>query len=138
MSRPAISKVKFLKGPFKQRRLTWSSRSLFIAILVPRKAIVDPEPIGEQLFPDGFGCIEPPGPIDGFGSLGLPRDEDYCFDVLSLRKRAQLETLAKFMDGFFIVDPTQRCILEVSMKEFSKAISGAEFEKVRVAEFEPD
>lgn len=138
MPKGPITAVQFIDGPFGQRRSEYSSSSLFVAILVPPKASIDAEGIGEELFPDGFGCVTPPGPVDGFGALGTSEDEDGTYPVADVRAGKNAKELEKFMDGFFVVDVAKKCMREVTAREFRDGLKSAGFESVVVAEFEPD
>lgn len=138
MPKKPIRAVKFLDGPFEQRRSEYSSSSIFVAILVPPDASYDAECIGEELFPDGFGCIDPPGPVDGFGALGTSADDDGRYALSILRKGKNAAELDPFMDGYFVVDVAGKCLREVTKASFHKDLKADGFETVHVVEFEPD
>lgn len=138
MPKSPISSVQLLDGPFGQRRTEYSSPSLFVAILVPPKVLVDAECIGEELFPDGFGCVTPPGPVDGFGKLGASEDDDGVYPVSVVGAGKNAKELEKFLDGFFVADPAKKCLREVTAREFHAGIKSGGFESVLVVEFEPD
>lgn len=138
MSKKDIATVKFLKGPFGQRRSAYSSGSLFVAILIPANSTYDPECIGEKLLPRGFGYIDPPGPIDGLGALGTSPDGDGCYPVIALRDPSSAAALDEHMDGYFIIDIADTCMHEVTKRSFHDSIISDAFKMVRVIEFEPD
>ena len=71
-----IKTVKLFEGEFKGQRTAYSANCMFIAILTNLKVKYDHEVIGEAIFPDGFGAMDPPGPSAGFGAIVLTDDEE--------------------------------------------------------------
>lgn len=138
MSKSPIAAARLIDGPFSQRRTKYSSSSIFVAILIPPKVLVDAECIGEALFPDGFGCVTPPGPVDGFGKLGTSEDEDGVYAIEHVRAGKNAKELEAFMDGFFVADAPKKCLREITSREFHEAIKSGGHESVLVVEFEPD
>lgn len=83
-----VSKVKFLTKKFKGSRTAYLSNSIFIAILSDTKQKYDHEIIGKAIFANGFGCINPPGPSFGFGTIILKdNEEDGKVKISILKKR---------------------------------------------------
>ena len=68
--------MKLFEGEFKGQRTAYSANCMFIAILTNPKVKYDHEVIGEAIFPDGFGAMDPPGPCAGFGAIVLTDDEE--------------------------------------------------------------
>ena len=90
------------------------------------------------MLPDGFGCIDLPGPSDDFRALGTSPDEDGCYLAITLQTRTNAEALDEYMDGYFLVDIFGKCLPEVTRKTFHDSVKSGAFKTVRVIEFEPD
>jgi hypothetical protein len=148
---PMISKVKFLTKKFHGSRTAYSSSSIFVAILSDAKQKYDHEIIGKAIFPNGFGCINPPGPSFGFGTIVLKDNEDDGKVKISILKKrkdydgknvssAELKSsLGEYFDGFFIFNKKDQCLLQISFDIFYTYFNDAkEFDTVHFCEFEPD
>ena len=146
-----ISKVKLLTKKFHGGRTAYSSSSIFIAILANIKQKYDPESIGESIFPTGFGCINPPGPSFGFGSIVLTDDEeDGKVKISALKQRKDEDgnkikptelknSLSEYFDGLFVVNSKDECLEQVSFDVFFKFFEDSkEYELIHFCEFEPD
>lgn len=132
-----------LSKEFSGKRTAYSSNSMFIAILSADEDAYDLEAIGEQIFPDGFGCITPPGPSGGFGEIQLSEDEEdgkITIDTLKSRidKGALKSSLKEHFDGFFVIDGSKKQITQVDFKTFLSALDDSRFHWIQLVEFEPD
>ena len=140
-----------LRGKFTGMRTKYSARSIFVAILFNYGDNYDHESIGSEIFPDGFGCIEPPGPSSGFGSIALTKKEqDGKIRIQSFKNRknddgesvtesALRASFESYFDAYFVVDRDNSCIRQVRKTEFLKsAFDDKEFTAVHLCEFEPD
>ena len=86
----------------------------YMPVLRIAKQKYDHEIIGEAIFPNGFGCINLPGPSFGFGTIVLKDNEDDGKVKISILKKrkdydgknvasAELKSsLSEYFDGFFI------------------------------------
>jgi hypothetical protein len=146
-----ISKVKFLTKKFRGTRTAYSSSSIFIAILANAKQKYDCEKIGESIFPNGFGSINPPGPSFGFGSIVLSdNEEDGKVKISALKQRKDEDgkkikptdlknSISEYFDGLFVVNSKDECLEQVSLDLFYKFFEEAkEYELIHFCEFEPD
>ena len=146
-----ITKVKLSSKKFHGSRTAYSSNSIFIAILSDAKQKYDHEIIGESVFPNGFGCINPPGPSFGFGTIVLKDNEENGKVKISILKKrkdydgksvtpAELKSsLSEYFDGFFIFSSKDQCISQIPFDTFyTYFIDANEFDTVHFCEFEPD
>jgi hypothetical protein len=146
-----IKMVKMFDGEFHGARTAYSSNSIFIAILTNPGVKYDFELIGEKIFPEGFGCINPPGPGFGFGDILLSDDEESGLVTLSslknrlngdgkkLTKKALKESLEEYFDAFFVVEKSAKHIRQVEFDFFYQLLNeGKDYELVQICEFEPD
>ena len=146
-----IKTVKLFEGEFKGQRTAYSANCMFIAILTNPKVKYDHEVIGEAIFPDGFGAMDPPGPSAGFGAIVLTDDEEDGKVVIADLKgredakgkikseRAIKKSLKEYFDGFFVVNKTEKCIIQISFEEFYKLFKEeSDYKLVHFCEFSPD
>ena len=146
-----ISKVKFLTKKFHGSRTAYSSSSIFIVILSDAKQKYDHEIIGEAIFPNGFGCINPPGPSFGFGTIVLKdNEEDGKVKISILKKRkdydgksvasAELKSsLSEYFDAYFLFNAKDQFLTQISFDAFYQYfIDAIEVDTVHFCEFEPD
>lgn len=146
-----IKSIEMLAGEFKGTRTAYSSNSIFLCILSNPTDKYDVESIGEKIFPDGFGSIEPPGPSFGFGSIVLTETESngrILLKELNGRKDDEgntvsgeqiKEALEDYMDAYFKVDAQAKKLVQISFKDFYElAMSGTEYKVLHLCEFEPD
>jgi hypothetical protein len=146
-----IKTVKMFEGDFKGQRTAYSANCMFIAILTNLKVKYDLEAIGEAIYPDGFGTMDPPGPSSGFGAIVLTDEEEDGKVVISDLKdredlngkrkseRAIKKSLKDYFDGFFVVEKTEKCMKQISFKEFYKLfIEDSDYKIVHFCEFAPD
>jgi hypothetical protein len=145
-----IDSVLMYERKFHGRRTAYSSDSVFVAILFNQGDSYDHEAIGARIFPNGFGCIEPPGPSFGFGSIVLTEDEeDGRVSVADLRARhdedgnlIELDSVKKsldeYFDGFFVVDTAGSQIKQIDLEHFSVLFeSSTQYSHIQFCEFEP-
>ena len=146
-----IKTVKLFEGEFKGQRTAYSANCMFIALLTNPKVKYDHEAIGEAIFPDGFGAMDPPGPSSGFGAIVLTDDEENGKVVIAdLKERedddgkkksesAIKKSLKDYFDGFFVVEKTEECMRQISFEKFYKLFKeGSEYKLVHFCEFSPD
>lgn len=139
------------EGEFKGARTAYSSNSMFVAILANPSDTYDHEAIGEKIFPDGFGCIEPPGPGFGFGTIVLSDEEQdgkIQIENLQGRKNEDGETISpddlkeswvEYFDAFFKADAKGKVLKQISFEDFYAALTaGKDYKIVHVVEFEPE
>lgn len=147
----SICAVKMLHKKFKGQRTAYSSDSIFIAILSRQGVNYDPEAIGEIIFPDGFGSIQPPGPSFGFGEIFLSKSEqDGVVLISSLGNRLNEEgkkvtyeevvnSLESYTDAFFLVEEDANIIRQIEWDTFQGYLSGdSNYDFLHLVEFEPD
>ncbi|MSQ87603.1 MAG: hypothetical protein EXR10_12385, partial [Alphaproteobacteria bacterium] len=80
--------MKMFEGEFKGQRTAYSANCMFIALLTNPKVKYDHEAIGEAIFPDGFGAMDPAGPSSGFGAIVLTdNEEDGKVVIADLKER---------------------------------------------------
>jgi hypothetical protein len=143
-------RIKFISedGEFGQRRMRYSSSSLFILIYSKRGESYDREELGEALFfNEEFGCIDPPGPIDGFGALlNQEQLENRAarFTLKDLRNlsisKSVTDELFPYLDGIFLANSDEKFFQEKPLSEeylTSMLISGADDDQIEIVEYEP-
>lgn len=144
-------RIEFIKEDvaFGQRRSAYSSDSLFILIYSKRGEIYDREVLGEALFSNqDFGCIDPPGPIDGFGELlnqerlenGGGRFTLRNLRNLSITKNISYE-IFPYLDGLFSANADEKVFQEKPLSEECLASMlelGADDDQIEIVEYEPD
>jgi hypothetical protein len=104
--------VKLLVDPFEQRREEYDSGSIFVLIIGKASTSYDREALGEVLVEeDEWGCIDPPGPVGGFGDLVTQDflEENDCKPTLqALRELGSEKDVAgelfPYLDGIFIAN----------------------------------
>ena len=140
--------VKLLKEPFEQRREEYESESVFALILAKASSEYDREALGQALLEDeDWGCIDPPGPIGGFGDLVTQDflEENECKPTLqALRDLGDEKEISRelfpYLDGIFIANPDSSVFEETkySLGTLVKLLSGADDEDyVEIVEYEP-
>jgi hypothetical protein len=141
--------TRLLDENFTQRRSEYTSRSYFVLIYSKESVDYDREILGEALLPDEeWGCIDPPGPIDGFGEIFTQeRLEENNGKLLlgQLRGIASVERIVDeifpYIDGLFIANNDERVFDEIPHNSDSLAAlirSGSDNDCVEIAEYEPD
>jgi len=143
--------VKMLESEFKGERTAYSSNSIFIALLTNGGLNFNPDLIGEIIFPDGFGMVEPPGPSFGFGCLYLSESEQNGrVAIASLNDRTDeegrqvsrteiLESLETYFDAYFEVKEDEGLIVQIPWESFRDNVSkGSGYSYIHLVEFEPD
>lgn len=146
-----IDLVKMKDEEFRGTRTAYSSNAIFIAILSNSSDVYDHEAVGSIIFPQGFSCIEPPGPSFGFGVIELSEGEDNGkIDIVALRSRedddgnpveaeALRESLDEYFDAYFVVSNKNGCIRQVDFDEFYALFLSAQgCDTIQFCEFEPD
>jgi hypothetical protein len=146
-----IKSVKMFDGEFKGQRTAYSGNCMFVAILTNPNIEYDHEVIGEAIYPEGFGAMEPPGPSSGFGSILLTEEEENGkVEIAGLKDRKDdngkklttkkvKESLEEYIDGFFIVDEVDKCIKQVSFDEFYQFLNkGNVYKVIHFCEYMPD
>ena len=146
-----INSIDMFEGEFRGTRTAYSSNSVFIGILSNTEESYDAEAIGEKIFPNGFGSIEPPGPSFGFGPIVLSEKEQsgrILIKNLTGRKDDEgsavgaeqiAQALEDYMDACFKVDSEAKKLVQISIDEFNNLIkSGKDYKILHICEFEPD
>jgi len=146
-----IKKLKMFDGEFKGQRTAYSGNCMFVAILTNQNVKYDHEVIGEAIYPAGFGAMEPPGPSSGFGSILLTEEEeDGKVEIEGLKDRKDdsgkklttkkiKSSFEEYIDGFFVVDESDKCIKQISFDDFYKLLNqGDVYKIVHFCEFMPD
>lgn len=140
-----IKDIEIFSDSFGINRNAYSSRSIFVSVLGYHQEDMsyDPESIGEIIFPDGFGTIDPPGPIDGFGKIKF--NEFSNSNKISLRDLRDLigqdgisEAINDFIDYFFLLDARKKKIIETDKETFLVKCQSNMWNEIHFHEFEPD
>jgi hypothetical protein len=140
--------VKLSKEPFEQRREEYESESIFALIICKASSEYDREALGQALIEDeDWGCIDPPGPIGGFGDLVTQDflEENDCKPSLHvLRELGDEKDIADelfpYLDGIFIANADSSVFEETkySLGTLAKLLSDADDEDyVEIVEYEP-
>lgn len=146
-----IYDVKMQRKSFKGQRTAYSSDSIFVAILSRQGTTYDSEAIGELIFPDGFGQVEPPGPSFGFGEIFLAESEQNgVVPISSLDNRLNEEgkkvtraevvnSLESYIDAFFLVEEDANIIRQIEWNAFQGYLAGdSNYDFLHLVEYEPD
>jgi hypothetical protein len=147
-------KVEMLEGEFKGSRTAYTSDSIFIAVLSNVNILSKLEIIGDFIFPDGFGCIQPPGPSFGFGLIELlPEEESGSVNIQKLISRVEKRdtsnddeytdkniqtSLLNYFDGFFIYDKNSNTATQITSDKFVDKFLDGSYKTINFIEFEPD
>lgn len=140
--------VKLVKEPFEQRREEYESESIFVLISGKASSEYDREALGQVVVEDeDWGCIDPPGPIGGFGDLvtqDFLEEHDCKPSVLALRNLGDEKEIARelfpYLDGIFIANADSSVFEETkySLGTLVKLLSDADDEDyVEIVEYEP-
>ena len=129
-------KVKLVKEPFEQRREKYESESVFAFIIGKASSEYDREALGSVLIEDDdWGCIDPPGPVGGFGDLvtqDFLEDNDCKPSLYALRDLSDEKEIARelfpYLDGIFIANPDSSVFEETkySLGTLVKLLSDAD------------
>jgi hypothetical protein len=145
---PSSWQVTLLQDPFEQRREEYESESIFALIIGKASASYDREVLGNRLVEDDeWGCIDPPGPIGGFGEL-ITQDfleENDCKPTLgALRELGSEKEIADeifpYLDGIFNADANSLTFVEMkySLGTLVKALKDADDnDYIEIVEYEP-
>ncbi len=116
---------------FRQRRTAYSARSYFVLIFADSGVAYDREKLGELLLPDTdeWGCIDPPGPIGGFGKIFSQARLEKNNGVLTVGQLKKLAAPGKivkeitpFIDGWFTVSPEKKTFVEGPTGDFAQLV----------------
>ena len=133
---------------FRQRRVAYSSSSLFVLIYSKSNVAYDREVLGETLLDEDFGCIDPPGPNGGFGKLfnqEMLEDNDGKFSMRGLRSIMSSEDIANelfpYLDGIFTANEDE-CLFQENWHSNESLLSlidsASDNDRIEIVEFEPD
>ena len=140
--------VKLIKEPFEQRREEYESESIFALIICKASSEYDREALGQELVEhEDWGCIDPPGPIGGFGELltqDFLEDNDCKPSLHALRDLGDEKEIASelfpYLDGIFIANAGSSVFEEAmySLETLVKLLSDSnDKDYIEIVEYEP-
>jgi hypothetical protein len=143
--------TEFLDGGCSsgQRRTAYSANSPFIIVYSEKGAVYDREELGEAIFANNsFGCIDPPGPVGGFGkffSQELLEASEGKFTLRKIRDISApenvLDELVPHLDGIFLANVDEKTFEEkpLSYEYLASIFSGDPDNRfIEIIEYEPD
>ena len=125
---------------------SYSSSSVFVVVFSRSNESHDVEELGEELLEgEEFGCINPPGPNQGFGAISNEELEECnaIFPLALLRANHTAEDLAdalEMMDGFFVYEGDSDRYSQIMKSQALERIqsSADPLDVLEIVEFELD